>query len=140
MIEREVNMNKKELVMNIANLAEHCNNYSSCNGCELSIDSKKCMLRHLSLPEVIMKMSIPRKRQAVWIKFDNKPKIMESLEDIKDIAMKNNGSIPIHLYANEENLIKDLGNYYLINDTGIKILTEKFGESNVKVEDTVKGA
>ena len=133
-------MNKKEMITNIASLAEHCNNYSSCNGCELSIDGKKCMLRHLSLPEVIMKMSIPRKKQNVWIKFENKPRVLESLDSIKEIIENNPGNYPVHLYANDENLIKDLGNYYLINDTGIKILTEKFGESNVKVEDTVKGA
>lgn len=126
--------------MTIANLAEHCNKYSSCDGCELSADSKKCMLRHLTLPEVIMKLSIPKKNQVVWVRFENKVKLLEALDNVREILTSNAGCNPVQLYAEEENVVKELGSYNLINDTGIEILNQKYGKNNVKVEEIIKGA
>lgn len=133
-------MNKKDLTMTIVKLVDHCNEHSDCSGCELRIENNKCMLRHLPLPETFIKLTVSKKNQVVWIKFEDKEKVLEALEDIKEVTRTHSGYNTIQLYAEKENSIKELGNYYLINEEGSTVLSQKYGSDNVKIVETEKGA
>jgi hypothetical protein len=136
---KEVSMNKKELLLAIINLTDHCNLHNSCKDCDLMCDKNKCMLRKMTLPEIIVNMCTPEKKCIVWINFEDKTKVDYYLDKIKEITKENKGNYPIKLYANNEKLVKDMNYRYDINDAGIEVLTKEFGFENVVVQEDIKG-
>jgi hypothetical protein len=131
-------MNKKELLLAIINLTDHCNMYD-CASCDLGNYKNKCMLRNMTLPEIITKLCALDRKWITWVKFENQYKLKNALNTIKEIAKSNSGDYMVRLYAEEEKLTKDLSSGYNINETGFELLTDLLGEQNVVMEEHIKG-
>jgi hypothetical protein len=139
LIERGKEMKKKDLILSIVNLAEHCSKHVECKSCELGLDKNKCMLRNLTLPEVIAKISIPKSDNIVWIKLKNSENAAKAMNKIKNIAEYNSGWNRIYVYAEEENSLSKLSEIHSTNDNGIELLKKEYGEGNVCIQPIIRG-
>ncbi|SHI92365.1 hypothetical protein [Parasporobacterium paucivorans] len=142
-------MTNKQVISTVMDLMEHCDSYDSCDRCILKMENKKCMLRNMTLAEVLVELAEPviRRTRQIWVMFKDMEAAEEHLNYLDGISHNNNHrdwgdaneKNEIIVYLQNEAQKRVMRCDWDVSDDVIEELKNKIGPEKIKIVDSTKG-